>query len=955
MTKPAEYGRPDPSWFGAAGLVIPTEVVGPRGTLPIPLDASTGARAPAWIRLADALYQEELAHLEEDRGLVIPSSVLWGLEAGEQETLCLPPELPDPAVHVRSLGIPGKRSFRLALDITPAGSRDPLPAGAQRGPFVQKNGQLFRLPGRKLRRLAEVAGDEQGSTGLPQDLRRIAEVKTAAKQAGATVDSFLQREETLAPDGLTIEAEYLSPDEVHLKPVPVGADEFQEDLRQGPAKEVYSRIEGAKRRRRLVLNDQEVSALGELQGGKRLKGPDVARFQENPQAFVPESIDLSRFSPRVKGVVPRRYRSQPYLSVRPSANRDWFSVDLDARLFQDEDPIATGGEISEDFSGAAGGPGGAGSAGDLAGPGGADGAPGAGEAPAFGRDVFAGLCRRALETAEEYLLHEGDWIRIPLEEAQAFLAAHEQLGDEADGGDGLSRADLDLVLEVAPNLEVLEYSSEDGAGPAPRLGEVAVELPEYPVPSLLQAELRSYQLEGYRWLRYLHEKAMGGLLADDMGLGKTVQVISLLAHLKEEGALSPSIIIVPKSLIPNWVAEIRKFCPAIKRIYVHQGADRSRNEAFIAAHEVVITTYETFRNDQLLLARIDWCAAVCDEAQKVKNPSARVTAAVKALKARVRIAMTGTPVENGLSELWCIVDFIQAGPLGTERDFRERVERPITEGQEGSEATQEALEFLHSRLGPHYLRRTKRELASELPPRESRPYRVPLGERQGRVYDRVAAQVLEREVIPLAGLQYLIQACSHPELVEPVGQRSDLLVSECPKLDETMRILDGIRSAGEKVLLFTRYRRMQQILQEVLLDRYGVFASILNGEVAGGRRQSAVDEFQARSGFSAMILSPEAAGVGLNITAANHVVHYSRLWNPAKERQATDRVYRIGQTRPVMVHYPIVHGDGWKTVEEHLDDLLSDKMALAENVIVPSNQLDVTAEMQRRAFEAGHD
>ena len=316
--------------------------------------------------------------------------------------------------------------------------------------------------------------------------------------------------------------------------------------------------------------------------------------------------------------------------------------------------------------------------------------------------------------------------------------------------------------------------------------------------------------------------------------------------------------------------------------------------------------------------------------------------------------MTGTPVETGLTELWCIADFVQAGRLGTGKEFRSLIERPIVDERAGSSAQAEALRTLHERLGPHYLRRTKSELRDELPTKRAENYRVALGGRQANVYRRIARAVAERVELPLTGLQRLILTCSHPELVEPRGEKGQVLIEDCPKLGKTLDLLEDIRQKQEKALIFTRFRAMQGILQAVIAERFGFYASVLNGDVEGGRRQQVVNQFEAVSGFGVMILSPEAAGVGLNITAANHVIHYSRLWNPAKERQATDRVYRIGQVRPVVVHYPIVSGDGWKTIEEHLDELLTEKAELAENVIVPSAKITVRGELERRMFDVAN-
>jgi SNF2 family DNA or RNA helicase len=317
-----------------------------------------------------------------------------------------------------------------------------------------------------------------------------------------------------------------------------------------------------------------------------------------------------------------------------------------------------------------------------------------------------------------------------------------------------------------------------------------------------------------------------------------------------------------------------------------------------------------------------------------------MTAATKGMKARTRVAATGTPVENGLSELWCIVDFAQPGKLGSQREFRQAFEQPLISSTDPAE-TARLVGELQDRLVPHYVRRLKRDVLEGLPERQDVRYDVGLGPRQRQIYARLAEAVRDGSMIPLEGIQKLITVCSHPELTEPAGAHIEDLIGECPKLQQTLRLLAPVQKAGERAVVFTRLRSMQRILQDALRHTYGVHAPIINGEVAGARRVEMVEQFNEADSFGVLILGPEAGGVGLNITGPNHVVHYTRLWNPAKENQATDRVHRLGQTRPVTVHYPIVTG----TVEEKLHQLLEEKRSLAENVLVPRESLSVMDEL----------
>ena len=406
---------------------------------------------------------------------------------------------------------------------------------------------------------------------------------------------------------------------------------------------------------------------------------------------------------------------------------------------------------------------------------------------------------------------------------------------------------------------------------------------------------------------------------------------------------------MPLAVMVNWQRELKRFAPRIGHIHLHQGPYRQRDPNRLGLNDVVITTYATLRRDQIMLAKVDWTVVACDEAQNVKNPTANVTSAVKGMKASFRLACTGTPVENGLSELWCIVDFAQPGRLGSRREFRDTFERPLVDALDDTEDQEGHVARLRTQLHPHYIRRTKEEVL-RLPPKTEHTYEVGMSERQAAIYAQILAGVHRGETLPLVGLQRLITVCSHPLALPEANQSEDSkrLLEDAPKLRKTVEVLEEIRRTGAKVVIYTRLKAMQRILQTVILDKFGFDPSVLNGEVSGYHRHGIVEAFNAGRGFDAMILSPEAAGVGLNITGATHVIHYTRLWNPAKENQATDRVHRIGQTHEVAIHYPIVAGDGFKSVEQHLHDLLQEKLQLARNVLIPRKSLDFLSELERR-------
>lgn len=522
------------------------------------------------------------------------------------------------------------------------------------------------------------------------------------------------------------------------------------------------------------------------------------------------------------------------------------------------------------------------------------------------------------------------------EEATKFL---DTLGKLPQTGEGAVRIPAGTVLEIYENLDLLEFIDPKSLesleeSPLPQ------DLPEIPPPQGLRADLYPHQLVGYRWMARLGERRYGGLLADDMGLGKTIQVISHVLRLKEQGEGGPHLVVVPKTLLENWEREIERFGGGALRVTRHRPGFWGFHPKIYHAYDIVLTTYETLRRDQACLATVDWNLVVCDEAQYVKNPTAQRTSALKAMKSRHRVALTGTPVENGLVEFWCILDFVQPGLLGSWREFRTEYERPIAEG-DGHERERKVRELLE-RLRGHYLRRLKEEIFDDLPPKHLHERPAPLSEVQLELYRRIAREGRSGgKGAALAAIGRLIRLCAHPAAEDPrfAGSAPDV----CPKLSETLKILEEIREKGEKVLIFTDFKAVQRALRDAVRERFGVWPDIVNGELTGNR-QAVIDIFSTKPGFNVLILGHQVAGVGLNITAANHVIHYTRPWNPAKESQATDRVHRIGQGKPVHVYYPIVHDPRFVTVERRLAEVIASKADLAKDVLRPTSALVVREE-----------
>jgi len=471
-------------------------------------------------------------------------------------------------------------------------------------------------------------------------------------------------------------------------------------------------------------------------------------------------------------------------------------------------------------------------------------------------------------------------------------------------------------------------------------------LPTVPVPTSLQAELRPYQHEGFEWLVFMREQGFGACLADDMGLGKTVQLISYLLHLYETTAdTKPSIIICPTSVLGNWQKEIARFAPSLI-VHTHYQANRAKEDDFkqLVASEkphVILSTYGTVSQDAEFLQEVDWAAVVLDEAQNIKNMQTLQSRAIRKLHGTHHIALTGTPVENRLSELWAIFDFIHKGYLGSFGRFNEEFILPVERDESESHKQK-----LRAKIQPFLLRRTKRDpnLQLNLPDKQESHEFCPLTTEQASLYEGYILETLD-QLEQLTGFQKkgrvlkmlskLKQLCNHPALYlkEPF-EDADTMLTRSTKLERIVQMAAEIVDNGEQCLIFTQYIGMGQLLQHCFSELYNVDAPFLTGAMPKQQRDRLVEAFQAGD-FPIFILSLKAGGTGLNLTAANHVLHADRWWNPAVENQATDRAYRIGQTQFVQVHKFVTIG----TIEEKIDKMLAQKSALSEELIQSSQWL----------------
>ncbi|MFD0821683.1 DEAD/DEAH box helicase, partial [Micromonospora zhanjiangensis] len=546
----------------------------------------------------------------------------------------------------------------------------------------------------------------------------------------------------------------------------------------------------------------------------------------------------------------------------------------------------------------------------------------------------------------------GQWVELDPKRLAAGLKLL-RTGGEMTVGDLLR---LGLTTEDdSETLPVLAVTAEGALGDL-LAGRAEQHLAPIDEPAGFRGTLRPYQKRGLAWLTFLQSLGLGGILADDMGLGKTITVLSLFVGDESEGA--PTLLVCPMSLVGNWEREAAKFAPGL-RVHVHHGAERARGAAFEAAvreADLVVTTYSVAARDAAALAGIGWHRIVVDEAQAIKNAATRQAEAVRSLPARHRIAITGTPVENRLADLWSIMEFANPGLLGAASAFKKRYAEPIERHGDADAAAR-----LRRITGPFVLRRLKTDssIISDLPEKLEMEVLCNLTAEQASLYRAVVDDMMtriessdgiERRGLVLATMTKLKQVCNHPA---QLLRDASALPGRSGKLARLEEILDEVLAAGEKALLFTQYAEFGGMLRAHLSARTGREVLFLHGGVGKAGRDDLVARFQSPGGPALFVLSLKAGGTGLTLTAANHVVHVDRWWNPAVEDQATDRAYRIGQRRAVQVRKFVCAG----TVEEKVAALIAEKRTLAERIVGTGEQwlteLSTGQLRQLFALEAG--
>ncbi len=524
---------------------------------------------------------------------------------------------------------------------------------------------------------------------------------------------------------------------------------------------------------------------------------------------------------------------------------------------------------------------------------------------------------------------KGGTSRLSIGDVRALEAGHLLQGNVWYPLEATASAEI-LDLLVRMNLKVgaltlKNFLSLRGAGLdrllfVDRICEVSPEIfgasiAEDGVPSGIAATLYPYQLIGWRWLRFLASHEIGGLLADEMGLGKTLQIISLISDAGTE-PFQPVLVIAPGTLLENWKREFARFAPKVK-VLVHHGSHRTGSPRALQTPDVVVTAYDTVVSDNGLLATVDWDAVILDEAQAIRNPGTARSAAVFSLRRKRGYAITGTPVENRLTDLWSIMNFVAPDYLATLGRFR-------TEYPDDSDGAKR----LEPLVRPLMLRRRVAEVAQDLPDRIDIDVPLTMPKMEAEYYEILRRQALQDygTAGPMVAITKLRQFCGHPLATGMAYPDPDAF----PKLERLLTIAEEIFAAGDKVIIFSSFTQVSDLITSSLRRRLSAWVDQVDGRVATDKRQSVIDAFSAVSGAAALVLNPKVAGAGLNITAANHVVHYGLEWNPALEAQASARAWRRGQNRPVTIHRLFFV----KTIEEVMNERLLAKSELSDVAVI---------------------
>ncbi len=756
------------------------------------------------------------------------------------------------------------------------------------------------------------------------NLLKFSEIKELSLQSSTILDSYLMAENVFHPDKIKIDLSYDQNDLI-LTPNTgfENDDKFLKTFNIYPSvKDVYPTTNLKGERVRVTFNEKQKTDLTKIkkEGFNRIKDKEIQeKILANPECFFDaDVIDLDYFSDRVIEVGAYKPKFYPFVCPYKSEWIPGFTVKDNVNgtkkiVIQNEEKL----------------------------------------------EEFKVVKKQAEDKGEQTFEWEEHPINIS--DANSFIKVAEkqfQLKNKPVDND-VEQIVENKVLIIQENAEYLNYDAHTTPIKADHIFHEISNLNS-------KIQLKEHQKEGVSWLQSLYkQKVKGCLLADDMGLGKTLQVLYFIEWVQSiSNTNKPYLIVAPVSLLENWKNEYEKFFhPQSLPIITLSGSSYLTKEFNkevvneLNQKQIILTNYETVRRYQFNMCAVDYSLVILDEAQRIKTPGTLITNATKALKADFKIAMTGTPVENSLVDFWCLMDFSMPGLLGSAKDFAKLYEKPLQE----SETDLQALgNDLRSNVGDFLKRRLKIDVAKDLPEKhlvycekqmpakQLERYQLEIEIAQGQ-----NLQGVEYRNQVLKSLQAVRNISDHPYLLENniTSYTPEELVQTSAKLQVLVDVISQVEHKQEKVIVFADRRETQKMLQWVIQGYFSLSPSIINGDTPSTKkkqrkksklsRQQTIDKFQAQKGFNVIIMSQLAAGVGLNVTGANHVIHFSRHWNPAKEEQATDRAYRIGQTKDVYVYYPMAVSEFFKSFDLVLEDLLNRKKTLASNTLYPTERVEV--------------
>jgi SNF2 family DNA or RNA helicase len=782
------------------------------------------------------------------------------------------------------------------------------------GTFITINSQKF-LPDHSQNRVLTIIKEfqQQGSHSFEDNLKALGKIKSQCRkliEEGKLVfDKYLDSENVEFADKLRLD--FLENPDGSVNVVPSIGHKSDEGFKK--SFDLYPKVKGVYNtqdegnRLRVVIPDSIKDSLLPLKSEfRKIGGEKKDKVLKNPSNYFDESLfDLDHYSKRVYEL--GYYEPKYYPFIRPFST-DWVSgITIEEASGERVELLL---ENDKEFE-----------------------------------ELNAQIKQAETENLDSVNFKEK---KIPIGDAVSLRDSYQAIKEKRVDKNGFRDSNGKKVLIIHENVEGIDFSIEaqkeiDHLFIAPKRLK-----PEY--------KLLPHQVEGTAWLQSLSKSNSGALLGDDMGLGKTLQILSFLDwshdYQEEIGSNKPNLVVAPVTLLENWENEFSRFFEPFLSFIRYYGKEAKDIDLFtLGRKDVILTTYETLRSKQLLVGRINWYSTILDEAQRIKTPGTMVTNAAKALNAEFKIAMTGTPVENSWMDLWCLTDFIAPGLLGSAKEFNNKYNQSLVDENVDLKSLGDDI---RGQLGVYLKRRIKSQILKDLPEKNLKflPSNMPNIQKSRYLEELENYQKNKGSMNQiLTTISKLRMISDHPFLDQDPEELNSYLTEELiqasAKMIETISILERIKEKGEKAILFTHFEKVQSILSRMVIEYFGIPVSIINGQTATieskGKesRQKLIDRFQSIQGFNVIIMSPIAAGYGLNVTEANHVIHYTRHWNPAKENQATDRVYRIGQKKDVHIYYPMATIEGRETFDQKLDGLLRMKTQLSDASLYPSESAEV--------------